>query len=94
MRLISNMRPGVDRLILWFPFAEFYYDIEVLSKFMENLNCTRIKSVVDVVLVYEAESGYFTSVLEFSKVNSQQSILCSVVLDNINIYVRRINGVS
>ena len=93
MRLITNMRPGIDRLILWFPFAGFYSDIDTINKFMEKLNCVRIKSVVDVVLIYEAEHGYFTSMLEFSKVSSQQSVLCSVVLDHINIYVRRINGI-
>ena len=94
MKLITNMRPSIDRLILWFPFVGFYSDIRAINKFMEKLNCIRIKSVIDVVLIYEAEHGYFTSMLEFSKVNSQQSILCSVVFDNINIYVRRINGIS
>lgn len=93
MKLITNMRPGIDRLILWFPFVDFYSDIDTVTQFMEKLNCIRIKSVVDVVLIYEADHRYFTSMLEFSKVSSQQSILCSVVLDNINIYVRRINGI-
>lgn len=65
MRLIRNIRPGIDRLIFCFPLVCADGKINTLVKFMSHLECIRIPAVIDSMLVFEAESGYFDKTLVF-----------------------------
>lgn len=65
MRLIRNIRPGIDRLIFCFPLVCADVKINTLVKFMSHLECIRIPAVIDSMLVFEVESGYFDKTLVF-----------------------------
>ena len=89
MRLIKNMRPGIDRLIFCFPMQGSDYHIETLLEYMSQLNCTKIPPVVPAVLIYEAESGYFDNTLQFSTcIECDDTLVICSIMDKIT-YLRK-----
>ena len=65
MKLITNIRPGIDRLIFCFPMVCAVSKINTLIQFMSELNCTRILSTIDNEIIFEAAGGYFKETLVF-----------------------------